>query len=90
MEAFLSGKWVEYQLDAPTAFNTIRMRAMAYMGSQIVLSIDGTETTTITIPRSADEQWATFEFPLSLPQGKHTLRMEVKTGNCNIHWFQCK
>ena len=90
MEAFLSGKWVEYQLDAPTAFNTIRMRAMAYMGSQIGLSIDGTETTTITIPRSADEQWATFEFPLSLPQGKHTLRMEVKTGNCNIHWFQCK
>ena len=90
MEAFLSGKWVEYQLDAPTVFNTIRMRAMAYMGSQIVLSIDGTETTTITIPRSADEQWATFEFPFSLPQGKHTLRMEVKTGNCNIHWFQCK
>ena len=90
MGAFISGKWVEYQLDAPEACSTIRIHAMAYMGSQIAMSINGTEVTTITIPRSADEQWATFEFPLNLPQGKHTLRMEVKTGNCNIHWFQFK
>lgn len=90
MEAFLTDKWVEYQLDAPKACNKIRIHAMAYMGSQITMSIDGVEATTITIPRSQDEQWDTFEFPLSLPQGKHTLRMQVKTGNCNIHWFQCK
>ena len=90
MEAFLTGRWVEYQLEVPADCSAIRIRAMAYMGSQIVLSIDGVETTTITIPRSRDEQWETFEFPLSLPQGRHTLRMEVKSGNCNIHWFQCK
>lgn len=90
MGAFLSGKWVEYQLDAPTACSTIRIHAMAYMASQIVMSIDGLEVTTITIPRSPDEAWSTFEFPLNLPQGKHTLRMQVTTGNCNIHWFQFK
>lgn len=90
MEAFISGRWVEYQLDAPSTCSTIRIHAMAYVGSQIGISIDGTEVSTITIPRSSDEQWATFEFPLNLSQGKHILRMEVKTGNCNIHWFQCR
>lgn len=88
MSSFLSGKWVEYQIEAPSSYATLRLRARAYMPTTISIIIDNLATTSITIPRSQDEQWATYEFPINLSSGKHTLRMQVTTGNCDLHWFQ--
>ena len=87
MTNFTSGKWVEYQIEADKEYKAVNLCYLAYSKTKVKVVIDEVDAAEIELPRCADEQWQIAMANVSLPQGKHTIRLVNNSGNTNIHWM---
>ena len=85
------GQSADYQIYTFTNVSSISLRYAAYGKATIAIwdNDDPIAVTTLDATGSMSE-WATADIPLTLNQGKHTLRLEIQSGVANIYWFQVK
>ncbi|MDR1786971.1 MAG: carbohydrate-binding protein [Treponema sp.] len=84
---FSDGKWVDYQIE--TAVDkpyTLSLRASAAQPTTLIISVDGGPAQSLALPQSA--AWTTHTAPLPLAPGKHSLRLQVTSGNCAVNWIK--
>ncbi|MBR4562999.1 MAG: hypothetical protein IKO26_00915 [Paludibacteraceae bacterium] len=86
MTGLTNGKWVEYQIEATHAIEKCLIRFQGVVGSTITILVDGQEILQADIPWN-DMQWSTLEIPLTLEQGRHTIRL-VSGGNITFNWLK--
>jgi len=84
---FDKDKWVEYQVDVPSAKTyTLSLRNTAPSATTIEISVDGGKAATVSLGQSS--AWKTTTAGLSLTAGRHIIRLEVKSGNCALNWVK--
>ncbi len=89
------GDYLDYRVHVPNAGNyTINFRvATIRASSQLTVMVESgntfSEVGTLTItPTGGWQTWATLPLNVTLPQGRYTLRLFIRSGEFNINWFQ--
>jgi hypothetical protein len=85
---FNSGKWVEYQVNVPTAKDyTISLRNKTTSPTTIQVYVDGSPKRTVSLNSA---EWTTTTSPaIQMTAGKHTIRLEVTNGGtCELNWLK--
>lgn len=86
---FISNQWTEYQIDATKDITKIRIRYSNYADSKCELLSNGKLIGSINLSRTGDANiWNSAEADLSLPKGKHTIRLRVVQGNICVNWLK--
>ena len=86
---FSANQWVEYQIDAHKQLSVLRVRYASYANAELEISLDGEKIADGAFERTGDASvWNTAEIPVDVPQGKHTLRVTVKSASLYINWFK--
>lgn len=83
--------WMSYPINVPTAGTySLQMRlASPYSGGIAVLSKDGVDLGSVTVPNTGGWQnWQTVSTTVSLSAGQQTLSIYVRKGGWNINWFR--
>jgi hypothetical protein len=88
-----TGEWLEYTVEVATAgaYRVALRVATAKSGRQLRLALDGVNVTgLITLPNTRGwQRWQTVrDIPLTLPAGRHVLRVTVARGGLNFGWFE--
>lgn len=86
MTGFITGKWVEYQIDVVTDVNTMVLRYEGVTGSKLTISVDGEEKTQVSVPWT-ENRWDTMEIDLPVSAGHHVVRLAVD-GHIYYNWFK--
>lgn len=87
------GTWVEYQIDVDKADEyALIVRYANMIDGEFALSVDGGSGVPVVLPKTAVESeettWRTAsDARVSLPAGKHTVRLTLTKGRANINWF---
>lgn len=87
MYNFLQGQWVEYAMQAKENKSALQVRYQSTGEPVIALQVDGGKSYLIVLPYSAD--WTTQQVSYPLSEGKHTIRLTMQQGFCNlstIYW----
>ncbi len=84
--SLISGNWVEYQIDAASDIQYLRIRYQGVVGSPLTICVDGNEAAQVQLQWN-QSKWAAQEVPLTMTKGKHTLRL-VSGGNVNFSWLK--
>lgn len=86
---FSANQWVEYQIDAHKQLSVLRLRYASYADADLELYMDGAKVADMSFERTGDAAvWNTAEFPVEIPQGKHMVRVAVKSASIYINWFK--
>ncbi|MFC3114408.1 carbohydrate-binding protein [Cellvibrio fontiphilus] len=83
--------WMSYPINVPATGNyTLQVRvASPYSGGILVLSRNGADLGTITVPNTGGWQnWQTLSTTVYLNAGQQDLSIFVRKGGWNINWFQ--
>ncbi len=83
------GSSMDYQIDIPATDDyRLSLRTAGEQTTQIAVDIDGVEQTALTIPATGGwTTWQDVETTLSLPDGKHTLRIRLTDGSCDFNYL---
>jgi hypothetical protein len=85
-----SGKWVEYQVEAPSAKNyKLNLRYKAESPTKIEVSVgkdDKVKPQSISLDKL--NAWVNGTYPLSLKQGRNIIRLKVTGGKCALNWLK--
>lgn len=84
-----AGSSMDYQIDIPAAGEyCLSLRTAGEQTTQIAVDIDGIEQTALTIPATGGwTTWQNVETTLSMPDGKHTLRIRLTDGSCDFNYL---
>ncbi|GHV87703.1 hypothetical protein AGMMS50267_00630 [Spirochaetia bacterium] len=83
---FTQNTWVEYQIDLAVAASGITLRnSTTGSAAAVQIAIDGAAAGTVSLPQGG---WKTTGQAISLPAGKHTIRLTVSSGNCALNWIK--
>ena len=84
------GQWVEYQIDVTRPVSIIRLRYANFIASSIEVSLNGDVVSTVALPYTGgDRIWNTATADISLPQGRHTIRLRVTEGGfLSLNWMK--
>lgn len=87
---FNKDHWIQYQLDAASAFSSLDIRYASSIDSQLLIYVDGEMLSDIfTLPKTGSmSTWETITLPNVELQGKHTLRLHILQGTINFSWFK--
>lgn len=86
---FSANQWAEYQIDAHKQLSVLRIRYASFADADLELYMDGAKVADMSFERTGDAAvWNTAEFPVEIPQGKHTVRIAVKSASIYINWFK--
>lgn len=86
---FSANQWVEYQIDAHQQLSVLRIRYASFADADLELYMDGAKVADMSFERTGDAAvWNTAEFPVEIPQGKHTVRIAVKSASIYINWLK--
>jgi hypothetical protein len=88
-----TGEWLEYTVEVATAgaYRVALRVATPKSGRQLRLALDGVNVTgLITLPNTRGwQRWQTVrDIPLTLPAGRHVLRVTVVRGGLNFGWLE--
>ena len=87
---FQYGQWVEYQIEVTRPVSRIRLRYAGFVNSAVAVSLDGNTVATVQLPRTGSAGvWNTATSSISLPQGRHTIRLQVTEGGfLSMNWMK--
>ena len=86
---FIVGQWVEYQIDVTRPVSSIRLRYANFINTTIEVLLEGNVVSTIVLPATgSDIIWNTATADISLPQGRHTIRLRVADGMTSLNWLK--
>ncbi len=89
VNALRKGQILDYQVFLPTDISTMQIHYASFADSQIVIYVDDQPlATTIQAATGASDTWATTTLPLALSAGKHTVRLAMLDGTCNLSFFE--
>ena len=86
MTTFTNGQWVEYQIDVVNAIQKMVIRYQGVVGSSLTVLVDGTQAAQTQLAWN-EGKWAEQEFAISIPQGRHIVRL-VSGGHITFNWFK--
>ncbi len=85
---FYAPNSLEYLVEFTGNEKTLEIRYMSVIGEPIVrIWIDGAEIGFMMLEKTNGE-WKTLGTDLTIPKGKHTVRLEMMVGNIKMHWFR--
>lgn len=84
---FTGGKWVDYQIElAESKTYNLSLRNIVPETAEMSIYIDGNIVEFASL--SQTNTWTTTDFPVKISDGKHTIRLEVTSGNCALNWIK--
>lgn len=86
---FKEGQWVEYQIETQRCLSNLSIRYAAYTNVDLEIYLDAKKLLDYSLAWTGDANtWNTEEVPVEIPQGKHTVRIAVKSASIYINWFK--
>lgn len=88
--AFHLDQWTEYQVYCENDKNTMQIRYATIHTPIVDVYIDEIKQTSVTLPATGADMntWSTFDVPLNIKQGKHTIRIEMTKSTMHFAWWQ--
>lgn len=84
---FTENKWVEYQIQSTKKHNyDFSIRYQSGLDTEMTIYLNGNIADFVSLPESGS--WNTCTTSLTIPEGKHTIRLEVTEGNTGINWIK--
>ena len=89
VNALHQGQILDYQIFNRSATTTMNIHYASYANSEIVVYVDDQPLITATQSATGSSDiWATTNLQISIPAGKHVLRLAMLNGTCNIASFE--
>ncbi|TLX76859.1 carbohydrate-binding protein [Labilibacter sediminis] len=87
---FLPDQWVEYQIELDrTKEFSLDIRHANQSDAVISIYVDGKANTSYVLQNTAEDYiWETSSIPLSIKEGKHTLKITINKGNICMNWLR--
>ncbi|UZJ45063.1 family 16 glycosylhydrolase [Marinimicrobium sp. C6131] len=87
-----AGEWLEYTINLDADTYTVSSRVASDIGGgQFTIDLNGSEIVgTQTVDNTGGWQsWTTLtSWPIALPAGQHTVRVNVQSGDFNLNWVR--
>lgn len=84
---FQAGMWMDYQVQVSEA-KPLQIAYASIISSQVCIYVDGEAVALADMPKTKGlNQAETFTTEVVLPEGYHTLRIEIRKGSCNMYSF---
>ncbi len=90
LKGLQEGQWIEYQLCIPDGATALVACFSSPVTVSLAFYVDGELLTFAETAREESSGWRLMEAPMSLPAGRHTLRLMIGRGSLNLKWIQTR
>ena len=84
-----TNRWLQYQIDAPSACTRLDLRYATSIDTQMAVYVDGDPLQIVTLPATGSmTTWETYTIDNLPVHGKHYVRLHIIQGAVNLEYFE--